>query len=90
MKTKLKLVHTAAKPQFTRIFETSYAGAWSGYCKTRESAIDAAIKHVTHDGYTRATITNRITGDTVARVAVSRDRLTATVTVMKPFKKIGL
>jgi len=91
MKPKLKLVHsTKSNPQFTRMFTTDYAGAWSGHCKTRESAIVAAIKHIVNDGYTRATITNRVTGEDVARVRLSNDRTRAEVTVVKPFKKIGI
>lgn len=70
-----------------RKFETSYAGAWNGYCKTRESAITAAIKHVVNDGYTRATITDRETGEEVAWVRLNDARTQAVVKVAKPFAK---
>jgi hypothetical protein len=74
----------------TRRFTTDYAGCWSGHCKTRESAIIAAIKHIVQDGYTRATITDKHTGQDVARVRLSEDRKRAVVEVVKPFKKVGL
>lgn len=72
-----------------RPFKTDYAGAWSGHCLTRESAIVAAVKHVVKDGYSRATITDKRSNQDVARVSLSTDRTRAVVTVVKPFAKIG-
>lgn len=76
-------------PQFKRAFETDYAGAWKGHCKSRESAILAAMLHIVQDGYSRATITDRNTMDVVARVSLSAARTQAVVEVVKPFKVIG-
>lgn len=74
-----------------RRFKTDYAGVWCGYCKTRESAIIAAAKHLVNDGYSRATITDRETGEDVARMSLSADRKKATITVIEPLKKgVGL
>jgi hypothetical protein len=70
-----------------RRYETDYAGAWRGFCKTRESAIVAAIKHVVNDGYTRCTITDRETGSPVARVGLNAERTRAVVTVVDKFKE---
>ena len=70
-----------------RKFETDYAGAWRGFCKTRESAIIAAIKHVVNDGYTACTITDRETGSPVARVRLDSNRTRASVEVVKPFNR---
>lgn len=72
-----------------RRFETDYAGAWRGHCKTRESAIMAAMRHVVSDGYTSATITDKSTNQIVARVYVTKDRKMAQVEVIKQFRKIG-
>lgn len=49
---KTKPAVTLARP-----FTTDYAGAWQGHCKTRESAIRAAVRHILEDGYTACTIT---------------------------------
>lgn len=72
-----------------RPFETDYAGAWKGHCKTRESAIIAAMRHVVQDGYTRATITDARTGVVVAWVVVTDDKKSAIVTTVTQLKKIG-
>jgi hypothetical protein len=69
-----------------RRYETDYTGTWRGYCKSRESAIIAAIKHVVNDGYTSCTITDRETSSPVARVRLNGDRTRATVTVLQPFE----
>ncbi|UOF79484.1 hypothetical protein [Caudoviricetes sp.] len=76
--------------EILRPFKTDYAGTWSGFCNTRETAIIAAIKHVAQDGYTKAVITDRRSGEVVANVRLSEDRKRASVDVVKPFKKIGL
>jgi len=89
MATRKTKKTTAEKRQFTRAFETDYAGAWKGHCKSRESAILAAMLHVVQDGYTRATITNKETMEVVARVSLSAARTQALVDVIKPFKAIG-
>lgn len=70
-----------------RPFETDYAGWWRGHCKTLESAIVAAMRHVVNDGYTRCTITNKDTGEVVARVELSASRKSATVTMVKALPK---
>lgn len=71
----------------TRPYETDYAGLWRGHCKTRESAILAAMKHVVTDGYTRATITDTTTGTVVARVRVSEDRKHALVETVTQIRR---
>ncbi len=73
----------------TRRYETDYAGAWKGHCKTRESAIMAAMRHVVNDGYTSATITDKQTGIVVAWVRLSADRKTASVDTITQLRKIG-
>lgn len=72
-----------------RPFETDYAGAWKGHCKTRESAIMAAMRHVVMDAYTSATITDVRAGTIVARVRLSDDRKSAMVETAKPLRKVG-
>jgi hypothetical protein len=89
MATRKTKKTTINKPQFTRPFETDYAGAWKGHCKSRESAILAAMLHVVRDGYSRATITNKETTEVVARVSLTPDRKRAMVDVINPFKVIG-
>jgi hypothetical protein len=69
-----------------RRFQTSYAGLWSGYCKTRENAIVAATRHLVNDGYSRATITDRETGEDVVRLSLSADRKRATITLVEPLQ----
>lgn len=49
-----------------RPFETDYAGAWKGHCKTRAGAVKAAIRHLMDDGYSSCTITEN--GAKVARM----------------------
>lgn len=71
-----------------RPFQTDYAGAWRGHCKTRESAIIAAAKHIVNDGYTRATITNLDTGQDVARIRLSADRMRAVIETVSPIKQL--
>lgn len=72
-----------------RKFETDYAGAWRGFCKTRESAIVAAVKHIVNDGYKTCTITDRETGMFVARVSLDPTRLRATIETQKVLRRIG-
>jgi hypothetical protein len=72
-----------------RRFETDYAGAWRGHCKTRENAVIAAMRHIVRDGYSRCTITDTITGEVVARIRLTADRKSATVDAVQQFKKIG-
>lgn len=83
-KKKSTPVYSGVRP-----FETDYAGAWRGRCITRENAINAAMRHVVSDGYSRATITDLRTGDVVARVKLSPDHKTATLIVVEPLRKIG-
>ena len=73
-----------------RRFETDYAGAWRGFCNTRESAIVAATRHLARDGYKRCTISDRETGETVCRVELSSDRRQVIITAVRIFRKIGL
>ena len=77
------------EPEIIRRYRTDYAGAFPGNCRSRETAILAAMLHVVRDGYTRATITDRVTGETVARVRLSDDRKRAIVDVVNPLRKIG-
>lgn len=72
-----------------RNFETDYAGVWRGHCKSRESAIVAAMRHIVADGYTTCTITDKARQQVVARVSLDKARMRAVVEVVKPFKKIG-
>ncbi len=72
-----------------RPFRISYAGAFDGHAKTREGAINAAMRHCVQDGYNKATITHKYTEQDVARVWVSKDRLHAHVEVLKPLRKIN-
>lgn len=84
--TKYKRNHKAKNTGTPRPFQTDYAGAWRGHCKTRESAIIAATKHIVNDGYSRATITNLDTQQDVARVRLSADRTRAVIEVVTPFR----
>lgn len=76
--------HRKPKPVIARPFQTDYAGAWRGHCKTRESAMIAAVKHVVNDGYTRATVTDLRNGQDVARIRLSSDRQRAVIETVKP------
>jgi hypothetical protein len=71
-----------------RRFKTDYAGAWCGHCATRESAIIAAIKHVVSDGYTRATITDKLTHQDIARVHLSVDRKRAVIETVMQLRRV--
>jgi hypothetical protein len=71
-----------------RKYETDYAGTWRGFCKTRESAIVAGIKHILRDGYTTCTITDRETGQFVARVNLDPTRKRAVVETQTIIKKV--
>jgi hypothetical protein len=71
-----------------RKYETDYAGAWKGFCMTRENAIIAGIKHILKDGYKTCTITDRETGMFVARVSLDPTRRRATVETQKIIKKV--
>lgn len=70
-----------------RPFETDYAGWWRGHCKTLESAIVAATRKVVYDGFSRCTITNKETGQIVARVELQAHRKSATITMVKALPK---
>ena len=70
-----------------RKYETDYAGAWRGYCKTRETAVIAAIKHIMQDGYTVCTITDREKDCVVARIRLSQDRKQATIETVTQIRK---
>lgn len=71
-----------------RRYRTDYAGFWHGHCKTRESAIVAAVKRVINDHCSSATITDRETDTDIARIRISKDRKQAIVTVIKPFVRV--
>jgi hypothetical protein len=71
-----------------RQFETDYAGAYRGYCTSRENAIVAAMKRVTFDGYKRCTITDLITRRVVATVHLDPDCCRAVITTVKPLKYV--
>lgn len=81
--------HRQPKVTTERPFRTDYAGSWFGHCKTRESAIAAAIKHILYDGYSRATITDVRNGKTVARVIVNPDRKSVRVETETQLRKIS-
>lgn len=76
------------KPAVTlpRPFTTDYAGAWQGHCKTRESAIRAAVRHILEDGYVACTITNG--ADYVARVRVGDNRRSVNITMESPLRQL--
>lgn len=74
----------------SRPFQTDYAGWFPGRCKSRESAVQAAVKHIVTDGYSRCTITDTRSGEVVARVRLSTNRCRAVVEVPQPFTKIGV
>jgi len=87
--TKYKNHHKAKNTGSPRPFQTDYAGAWRGHCKTRESAIIAAAKHLVNDGYARATITNLNNGHDIARLSMSNDRKSVIITAVTPFKVLN-
>jgi hypothetical protein len=70
-----------------RRYMTDYAGFWRGYCKTRESAIIAAIKRVVQDGGNRATITDRETNQDIVWITLSKDRKQAVIDTARPLRK---
>jgi len=74
----------------TRPFLITYPGCWDGHAKTREGAINAASRHCVSDGYLSATITDKRTNQDIARVRVSRDRMTVTVEAIRPLKGFQL
>jgi hypothetical protein len=79
------------KPKLSiRPFQITYPGCWDGHAKTRESAINAASRHCISDGYINATITDKRTDQDVARIRVSKDRMTVTGETVKPLRKIQL
>ena len=71
----------------SRKFETDYAGTWRGFCKSRETALLAAVRHLVNDGYTACTITDRETNQVIARVRMEKGRKTATITTVSPFNR---
>jgi hypothetical protein len=71
-----------------RRFKTDYAGAWAGYCKTRESAIDAAEHHLVSDGYTSCTVIDMWKNIEVARLAISADRKTITIQTITKMRRV--
>lgn len=73
-----------------RPFKTDYAGAFSGFCKSRESAIQAATKHILIDGYTKATITDTRSNEDVAFVRLDDTRTKVTIITVRKIRKIGL
>lgn len=72
----------------SRRYETDYAGAWRDHCKTRESAIIAAMRHLVSDGYSSATITDKSTGLVVARMKLSVDRKSVSLSAETQFRKV--
>jgi hypothetical protein len=75
---------------YARPFLIAYPGCWDGHAKTREGAINAASRHCVSDGYTNATITDKRTNQDIARVRVSKDRMTVTVEAVKPLRSFQL
>lgn len=80
--------HRQPKITTERPFKTDYAGAWCGHCKTRESAISAAIKHILYDGYSKCTITDLRTGHDVARLMISLDRKSVHIKTETQLRKV--
>ena len=78
------------KQSFARPFLITYPGCWDGHAKTREGAINAASRHCVSDGYINATITDKRTNQDIARVRVSKDRMTVTVDTIRPLKGFQL
>lgn len=75
------------KPKTTlsvRPFETDYAGAWKGRCKTRAGAVKAAVRHLMEDGYSRCTITEH--GAKVARMSYDPTTRRVTIVFDQPIK----
>jgi hypothetical protein len=81
VKKKLKI--TVMRP-----FETDYAGAWKGWCKSRESAVRAAHNHIMIDGYSRCTVTDLRTGRAVAWLKLSDDKRSVITTTAAIIRKI--
>lgn len=79
----MKKARTVARP-----FRTDYAGAWVGHCKSRENAVNAAIKHLTKDGYTRCTITDLETGKDVVRIVATGGCRVITINAVAPFRRV--
>lgn len=77
-----------ANRHIIRRYETSYAGARSGYSNTRESAINAAIGHIVRDGYTAATITDRKTLEDVAWIKLADNKRSVLITTAHNIKKV--
>jgi hypothetical protein len=88
---KERMMAAKLKPKPTlsaRPFETDYAGAWRGHCKTRESAIRAAIRHILDDYYTACTVTGP-GGEHVARIRVAdRARKRVEITLESPLRQM--
>jgi hypothetical protein len=73
-----------------RFFKTEYAsGQRPGYCKTLESATMAAMQHLMYDGYTSATISCTITGESVARLKMNDDRTKVQIISERGWKVAG-
>lgn len=72
----------------SRPFKIDYAGCWPGFACTREGAIDAAGRHMTRDGYTRATVTDVRTDTHVASVELRPGGFGYIVTTAKRFRKV--
>lgn len=66
----------------SRPYVTDYAGAWRGHCKTRESAIIAAVKHMLTHCSNRCTIIGP-EGD-VARLRRHSDNRGVEIMAVKP------
>ena len=60
-------------------YKTDYAGAFPGYCVSREGALKAASKHLIEDGYSRCTIIDLERDKEVAWVSISADRKTISI-----------
>jgi hypothetical protein len=68
-----KKIYNAHGRQSKRFYRNDYAsGVRSGWCKTRQNAVQAAMKHILEDGYTAATIICMRTDKTIARVSLNR------------------
>lgn len=72
-----------------RRYRVDYAGVWPGHCKSRESALQAAFRHLAADGYSHATVTDKHTGEDIARLTVSSDRKAVHVHTVTQLRRIG-
>jgi hypothetical protein len=79
----MKNKNTVARP-----FENDYGGWFPGHAKTREGAINAAVRHMTMHGYTRCTVTDKRTNTTVARLSLDHSKKRITIDALRQFRDL--